>query len=352
MWDEYYVAVIKKGKNNLGDLIIKCIDKSTMEDQIHVFMDSFSHNTDEYKTISIKWEKKHFQNPVGDSFIFGAFDAGMLVGINCFLQMRYDYNGEKIKVLQSCESGVKKSYQRQGIWGKIMAFAREYLLENTDTDIIIGFPNFQNSYPGFVKLGWKTLLFEKNMVLINSGSKILEMYFGKRWWNVIGHLLEIQRIIIELKASPRYSVIKSQNCMHKKNSDRMVTLKCNSEWLEWKQCYAGIETYEIRKKEKKIAYVITQEEFMHGLKYLKILDYFAVDDKKEKDAALASFLKFVKKKDYSLIRVWNKDEMIYKKLGFIELKRHVNPFIINLLNEKKKFLENKNLWNPSFLDLD
>ena len=66
---------------------------------------------------------------------------------------------------------------------------------------------------------------------------------------------------------------------------------------------------------------------------------------------MAAFLKFTRKQDYSLIRVWD-DEEIYIKLGFVEMKRHVNPFIVNVLNEQKLYLENEKLWNVGFLDLD
>ena len=121
--------------------------------------------------------------------------------------------------------------------------------------------------------------------------------------------------------------------------------------LYLKKDYAGIDIYEIKRKEKTVAYAITEEDKMNDSKYIKILKFSVIGNQKIKEAALAAFLKFTRKQDYSLIRVWD-DEEIYIKLGFVEMKRHVNPFIVNVLNEQKLYLENEKLWNVGFLDLD
>jgi hypothetical protein len=284
-------------------------------------------------------------------YITLSFDDGELVGINCFLQMRYIYQNDEIKVLQSCESGVVKSHQRQGIWGKIMIFAEEYLMKNTDIDVIIGFPNYKNSYPGFIKMGWKSLFNEKNLILVNNGNKVMEMLSGKHWWTRIGYVFELQRLLIGIRNTTEYSIVRANGIRPKKEKKDMISLQYDRQWMNWKKDYAGIDIYEIKRKEKTVAYAITEEDKMNDSKYIKILKFSVIGNQKIKEAALAAFLKFTRKQDYSLIRVWD-DEEIYIKLGFVEMKRHVNPFIVNVLNEQKLYLENEKLWNVGFLDLD
>lgn len=335
----------------MNELIIKPTDKTTIEKQVRVYMNAFEHNEEQYDVIYSKWEKKHFKNPNGESYIFGAFDDGELVGINCFLQMKYIYQNDEINVLQSCESGVLKSHQRQGIWGKIMTFAEEYLIKNTDIDVIIGFPNYKNSYPGFIKMGWKSLFNERNLILVNNGNKVMEMFSGKHWWTRIGHIFELQRLRIVLRNTDEYSVSRANTIRRKREKEDMISLQYDCRWMEWKQNYAGIDIYEIKRKEKTVAYVITEDGRMNESRYIKILKFSVIGNLKIREAALAAFLKFIRKQDYCLVRVWN-DEEIYIKLGFIEMKSHVNPFIINVLNEQKMYLENGKLWNVGFLDLD
>lgn len=101
------------------------------------------------------WKEKHFENPVGNSIFFGAFDNDKLIAMNAFMPMQYVYKNELYNVVESCESAVSPNYRNRGIFSKIIKYAETWLSSN-NYDFIIGFPNI-NSYPVFMKLGWEVV---------------------------------------------------------------------------------------------------------------------------------------------------------------------------------------------------
>lgn len=101
------------------------------------------------------WNYKHYLNPLSPSGIFGAFDGNKLVGMNAFMPMLYSCDNKEYKVVQSCESAVNPKYRRRGIFSGIITIAEKYYFDN-GYDYFIGFPNVENSYGGFLKIGWRT----------------------------------------------------------------------------------------------------------------------------------------------------------------------------------------------------
>ena len=334
----------------MADYLIKRTDESTVDQQVRVYMDSFGHKPEEFGEVKEKWLAKHYRNPSGPSYIFGAFDGDELVGINCFLRMDYRLNGEPASILQSCESGVLHTHQRRGIWGKIMRFACEYLKNETDAALIIGFPNYRNSYPGFVKMGWDTLFHERNYLLVNNGAQAARMFAGDRWFARLGGPLRMQRWKVFLNAKKEYTVSEAQTFRY--TETRGMKLNVTPAWIEWKKRYAGMMIHEVKKAGQTAAYVLSQEDALDGVKYLKILDVIPVSGAADAKAAFSSYLRAVRGKGYGVIRAWSKNPGIYAELGFLEMKKHLNPFITLLLKDGKDELKRQDVWDPSFLDLD
>ncbi len=329
---------------------IRRLSAESIDDQVKVYIDSFEHYESSFEFIKKRWEIKHFKNPIGKSYIFGAFDNHTLVGINCFLQMKYQFGDDVIKVLQSCESGVLKSYRRKGIWGQIMSYAKQYLSDNTDNAAIIGFPNYVNSYPGFVKMGWKTIFNEKNMLFICNGNMALEMYLGKHWWTVFGKILNIQAF--KLRKSPVEGKIDISERLSlddlEFNDKKQMQLFINQEWIDWKAKYEGLKVFHVVKEGKTIGTIIGKIEQKNEIPYFQMYSIKGENIY----LAFSSFYRYLLKDSISLIRGWCKYDSKYKGLGFIEMNKHLNPFIITTLNKDFDWILGENIWNPNFLDLD
>ena len=112
------------------DFEIKALDRNTLPDQLGVYRAAFN-ATKGYEENNAVWIKKHYENPLGDSLVFGAYYEGKLVGMNAYMPVEYQYQGAIIPMLQSCESGVLPEFQGKGIWSKVVRYAIDYIFQNT-----------------------------------------------------------------------------------------------------------------------------------------------------------------------------------------------------------------------------
>lgn len=118
----------------------KDLDEKEKEDFIEVFNTIF--NVD----YNLEWFNWKYCNSIyGDSYLVLAFDGEKLIGTRGF--WRNDIESESY---QPCDTGVLKEYRGRGIFTKSSKVALEHL----DKYFIYNFPN-GNSYPGYLKIGWK-----------------------------------------------------------------------------------------------------------------------------------------------------------------------------------------------------
>ena len=97
---------------------------------------------------------KHYENPFKlSSPIFGCKIDDNIGGINGFLAAKFICGAQEVYAAQSCDSAVLKQYRGKGVFTAIIKEAQEQL-QFEGVDFLFGFPN-SNSYPGFIKLGWK-----------------------------------------------------------------------------------------------------------------------------------------------------------------------------------------------------
>lgn len=337
------------------DFVYKRLDISTIEDQVRVYIEAFGYEDTSFDEMLEHWKKKHYENPLGESFIFGAFDGDKLVGENCFLRMKYQYDGKELNLLQSCESGVLNSHQRKGIWGKLMRYAISCIEEDDTIEAIIGFPNYTNSYPGFQKMGWKTLFNEKNMLLPLNGKHMAEMYVGNHWWTGVFVLLNILQVRLNSINTKGYSVEEVTGELPEvaqiKAADADISIQFDTQWINWKSEYEQLKAYRVLHDEREML-VLSKEEQLEGQTYIKLIACLGTENENEKKKAVASVVRFVKSNRYAFVRGWEKQAGLFAGLGFIEMKKHVNPFIIHITKEENSFMENPDMWNPDFFDLD
>lgn len=339
------------------DFEIVALDKSTLQDQLKVYRAAFN-ATKGYEETNAVWVKKHYENPLGDSLVFGAYHDGKLVGMNSYMPVEYQYKGKAIPMLQSCESGVLPEYQGKGIWSKVVRFAVDYIFQDTKYQAVIGFPNYINSYPGFKKMGWDTLLGMNNFVMVNNAKEFAKGLFkSKKMLQLLGRCIFIQKTGIWFYGRG-YQKFKIEECGFDDllwDDDRDVLSVTHSyELLKWKESYKGIKTLSIKSGNNHIASCIYSFGEYEGSQIIKIEKCVLTEGSPiSLKKAVALLVKYFAQKypQIAFIRVWVMPETEFASAmkGLLFLKSsHPNPFIIKQNTEA--FSDKR--WNLSFFDLD
>ena len=347
----------------MGDIVVKRLDEDTIDDQIYVYREAFGH-TEDLADIKKRWTVKHYQNPAGNSYVFGAYDGEELVGINCFLPVKYSFNRETVYAVQSCESGVLHSHRGMGIWSKIVRFAELYLKDENKVRFIIGFPNYTTSYPGFVKMGWKTVSDMKNLVLINNGKTFSKTVLHGDRGIGIARVLGIQKTKVKcaskkMKCAVMRDIDTFDHITEMLNAPSADTfaLVYSPEFLYWKSRYAKLRAFEVVTGDTVIARCFYSPTNYSSVPIVKVLaiDTASCDDK-EKRGIYAACISYLCKKypETAFVRAWltenNWEFGLFRKLGFLRSK-HPNPFIVSNLSDDARCDQTES-WKLSFMDLD
>lgn len=339
-----------------GEITIILLDEKTIEQQVIVYRSAFE-TTSSIEDNLRKWRKKHYENPLGNSLIFGAFINGDLVGMNAYMPVAYYINGERVKMLQSCESGVLPNFQGKGIWKKVVTYALKYIKEETDYKLVMGFPNYINSYPGFKKMGWKTLTNMKNYVLINNLSAFKSVFRKKSFlFRFALNGLAIQRMLTHIYNNRKYHVekIRLEDLIWNNKTFGVLSCDHSIELLKWKRDYKDLFSVCVKEGDEVLATCLYGLSTYNGSVIIKMENFEYCENYSDKSKSLLSSLIVYFSKKYpeaSFVRVWAQDNSLQisllKKLFFVE-SSHPNPFIIS---EPDTIYANIP-WSLSFFDLD
>ena len=168
------------------EYVIKIIESSKMStreinDFIMVQREVFPKANMQFEDFKLKF----LDNIFGDSFIALAYSDDVPAGARAF--WRNDINGKK--AYQPSDTAVRKDFRRQGLFVKMTIPILDKL---TEGEIVYNFPN-ENSYPQYMKLGWKdfkiqyTRLFTISSYRREEPNSIPNDYFI--WW-IKPHLTE------------------------------------------------------------------------------------------------------------------------------------------------------------------
>lgn len=332
------------------EISIVLLDIESIDAQLQIHQAAFG--TDGILINKDYWIKKHYKNPLGNSLIFGASVKGHIVGMNAYMPVEYVYAGKKHSLLQSCESGVLPEFQGRGIWGKIVRYALDYISSNTQYEAVIGFPNYQKSYPGFIKMGWVTIHNMENYVMINNATSFSDLFFdNKPVLKYLSRIIFLQRLTL-----PRVRGLFVEEGDYKDlfwDEDGMCVHRYYCpELYKWRASYTKSKYVVIRNKNKVVASCIYHIDG-YGKGFIIKIEQFVPENEKFAKKALSAVVRYFSKHypEVAFVRIWATDNSILKKrvkqLFFIRNK-HQNPFIIsNPQNE----LSNKS-WYLTFYDLD
>ncbi len=119
----------------------KQLSENDIEDFLKVFNDVFgaNHNREWFN-----W--KYRDNIYGESYIVIAYSGDAPVAVRSLWRNDID----SVLAYQPCDTAVISEYRNRGIFSEMTLRA----LEETGNDMIYNYPN-ENSYPGYIKLGWE-----------------------------------------------------------------------------------------------------------------------------------------------------------------------------------------------------
>jgi GNAT superfamily N-acetyltransferase len=314
-----------------------------------------------------KWKNKHYNNPAGESCIFGAFDGDRLVGINSFLKIEFVYKGMTIKAVESGDSAVDPEYRRKGIFSQLIRYAENYL-RNAGYDVIIGFPNTENAYPGFLKLGWLDLCHVKNELIIVDLKKFINDIYGINvpiLFNLIPKIMCLGTVLrAKREKSIKLSLSKSVpfDSFESFAKGEYISQNISKRTIDWKFSSDTFVYYNVRNANDEViaSFVFGRYKLRGKFDTLTLVHNFNNTTNEKEFVNAYSFVihDILKKNSCTLIRKWKtKDNLEIradKKCGFLTIKK-CNPFIVNILTEdeeKKKLLADANNWNPMMIDLD
>ena len=337
---------------------VKLLDKDSIMQQIHIYKVAFD-LTESNELIKDYWIKKHYKNPIHPSYVFGVYDKDSLVSINAYMPMRYIYNGSKFNVIQSCESGTLPEYRGKGIWSKVVNYAISFFKEEGVYDFLIGFPNFDNSFNGFIKMNWSHDADVNNYIIIGNGIEFLKSVFnGKTLF--LGKIFELQRIGLSISRIKGLNVGKVINILPLNRSG--FCLDADEDFYKWKMLYKQLKQFGIRdnlgRPVANCRYFIKKYKGVFIIQLCGI-DIFASDYNYKYICSMCVRILLKRHKNVAFIRSWavknSISEKTFKDLHFLAVNHH-NPFITYQLKElsiNSNVLHDQMNWiNISFLDLD
>ncbi len=336
---------------------IKELDISSVDDQVVIFAEGRNEN---YSTFYNRCVQKHYKNPNGNSIIFGAYLDNKLVGVNAFMPVEYRLGERIIKVLQSCDTKVLEECRGKGIWKKIMISSMEILKHKQEYDFIIGFPNYRNSYPGFMKLGWSHIKNMDNYLLINNTANFCNTSALLYKFRFLSRVLDVQKIPM---FSYKYSSYKYTHSDLNAPLDRNLydldgySINATNQWMTWRKLYKHTESISIANAKGTIKCFYNIDSF-EGAPVIHLHNIYFSDKLLQTTRWIATILHelLINCNEAAYIRIWftrdNINAKYFRRLGFLKSK-HLNPFILlNIKESEIRCLDNDMWKNLSFMDLD
>lgn len=331
-----------------------------IEQQFTLFNKVFDQEANEQS-----WKRKHYDNPLhnGKYYLMCAYDGDKLVGINGFGLINYNYNGMKFRAVESCDTAVDPDYRGRGVFIHMIEKA-EAIFKEMGFDFIVGFPN-DNSYYGFMKLGWIEMARTKKMLFICDAHKAFLKITGRyipKFLNIISKAwLNVHGFVFRNNFSVEERMIESKDDYYNLAGNKDIHIDMSDDFFTWKLS-SGHKLLEIKKNDTSIIKILIcsyreNSSFKRGN---VLIIHRETTDYKLLWKALNFALREIEK-NYDMINVWESgDELIDKALkraGFFSDFRHKNgdAFIVKILTnnpQKIKILTNKQNWSPKFIETD
>lgn len=299
---------------------------------------------------------KHLSNPDCDENISTIVDyeSGKARGTNSFMGCVIRIDQQDFRALQSCDTAVLEQYRGKHIFSNLITRALDYCNGETQT-LLFGFPN-QNSYPGFIKLGFKEIgEFENYYAVLRpfrfALSRMLHFKTNKRDFEMkkwrYGELDYEMSMNLELSDADLELI----------NGRKKIFIKKSKEFYEWKLKYMP---------KGKVAYIYVRKEgalraffvlFRRKDSVCEMADWFIDCEEKQIIKGLNCVLKnYCDVLSVMMINPATGEQKKIKNIFWIK-RNSVNPVVIyvpsnGLINEKISEVESINNWELRLVDTD
>ena len=251
------------------------------------------------------------------------------IGMNGFMAAKFICDSKELYAAQSCDSAVLPQYRGKSVFSSIIKRAQNQL-KDEGVDFLFGFPN-QNSYPGFIKLGWKhTVDFSRFFLPVNFYA-LLRNKIGKKCARIIHKILNL-------------IFLSKVNRLAKK------TYNCTIEHYD--RCPFTNEDFKVINNCDKIMVKRSIEYYVYKLDNnpTKKFKYITA----RTDGQLCGFLAYHVLKDEVNIVDWlcvqhDNDKIVMAKLikHLINVGAKINMPLINIKSEEIKLLKSLGFWNSA-----
>lgn len=297
---------------------------------------------------------KHFSNPfkVKEPIQFYE-ENGVVAGMNAFMGTYFKEKGNMHFLLQSCDTAVLPEFRGKGIFTKLI---NEREKNDSEAEFIFGLPN-ENSFPGFIKMGWKEIAkFTVFIKIINPGSFLLgsERKIGRildKIWSFIFsriHLKEDEYCQVKEDIVFNTEEIECINVEIENGFFR------SNEFYRWKtnQSSKKFKVIRLKSKESLSGLLIYHTKRLRGRTCVVIDDWFAKGNKEDKKRKLRNMLNFIRQEgslmEIPFVNVSSGDFWIWKKLNFVQIPFYKRSSLV--VSPRGK--ENEFLGTCSFKNID
>lgn len=288
-----------------------------------------------------------------EPFIYLVFNkTGNLIGANSFFKSEFKQGSKTYNAIQSGDTMVHMDYRGKGIFKKIIKFAMVDL-KNYGFDFIFGFAN-NNSHPGFMKLGFKS------MYKVNNHLKILN--YKQIFQNKLRHIPfaglmggSIDSLKKIASSSSKYSVIMTTDITNEMASyissnrgNNLGQIK-DEALLNWKYINNPNSNYEMLtiKNDSLIEGIFIVRIEKDTMKSVTVMEYF-IKNNDDAHKILRAVIQYYRNKNMGYLRSWEIGSSVYKdalsKNHTIRKNLEIY-FIVKLLNETVTEVLDLNLWH-------
>jgi len=300
------------------------------------------------------FEWKYLKNPYGSApLIYLAKDGeGNLLGARSLFPTELWVDGEAIPAVQAGDTMVRKESRGKGLFSRLTRYSIDDV-RALGFQVVFNFPN-QNSYPGYMKLGWTDLDEVENYYRILDPSQMLKRKLkSPALYKPLGGILRSmmkfkQGITQSAKALNEIRVIKSEVIKEdmadflSKNLTKPVHQTKSITYLQWRYENNPKGEYEILefwKDEARIGTVVTKILGRNEQNTVEVLEWAA--NKEMEELLLEKLMNYYSKENMALLKLWQLGKQtgikpLLEKLGFVRKSTDLH-FVVKPLGADNAF---------------
>lgn len=350
-------------KITTDNIIIRPIGEESIIDQVTLFNKVF-----ELKWTVEEWRYYNYQNPLSKGgTIIGAFDGDRLIGITCFMAMKFILDSNVYYALHPCNAAVDPDYRGNGIFTKIIKLAEDYY--KNDYDFMIAYCPNNQSYPAFMKMGWSHIL-DNNLLYLkidtNTIIKRLFMIPLPEVLNIFSMYFKVKSKIfipknIHLTLNKSNGIPPIDSNIANSFSKNIISFANEQKTFEWKLSHQSYVYYTVTDNNTPIAFFIVREYgngAWNGPIANIVYTCYSSENLNLQKVAYSLLVNDLRKK-FVTVSIksslnYKPEKKILKSCGYLNILKK-SPYLIKIItNDVNKIavLSNKSIWNPQRIESD